>query len=155
MRKETVHLDQIVHYSAEGMKKRLADKSQRLQLNFQADFPALLAIPVQMRQMVDHLLDNSIKYTVANGAIMINGRMEQNQIILQFTDTGIGIPAMDLPYIFDKFYRASNAATEMSGTGLGLAIVKSIVENHGGRIWVKSSVGKGSTFTVVIPVASQ
>jgi len=155
VRKESVHLEQIVHYSAEGMKKRLADKNQRLQINFPADFPAVHAIPVQMRQMVDHLLDNSVKYTVPNGAIVVSGRMEQNQIILQFTDTGIGIPAMDLPYIFDKFYRASNAAMEVSGTGLGLAIVKSIVENHGGRIWVESMVGKGSVFTVVLPVSEQ
>ncbi len=155
VRKESVHLEQIVHYSAEGMKKRLTDKSQRLQINFPADFPAVHAIPVQMRQMVDHLLDNSVKYTVPNGAIMINGRMEQDQVILQFTDTGIGIPAMDLPYIFDRFYRASNAAMEVSGTGLGLAIVKSIVENHGGRIWVESLVGKGSVFTVVLPVSEQ
>jgi two-component system NtrC family sensor kinase len=155
VRKESVHLEQIVHYSAEGMKKRLADKNQRLQINFPADFPAVHAIPVQMRQMVDHLLDNSVKYTVPNGAIVVSGRTEQNQIILQFTDTGIGIPAMDLPYIFDKFYRASNAAMEVSGTGLGLAIVKSIVENHGGRIWVESMVGKGSVFTVVLPVGEQ
>ena len=66
-----------------------------------------------------------------------SGRIEQNQVILQISDTGIGIPAIDLPYIFDKFYRATNASSEMSGTGLGLAIVKSIVENHGGRVWVE------------------
>ena len=67
-------------------------------------------------------------------------------------DTGAGIPAIDLPYVFDKFYRASNTDTDVSGTGLGLAIVKSIVENHNGRIWVDSTVDVGSTFTIVLPI---
>ena len=74
-------------------------------------------------------------------------------MILQISDTGIGIPALDLPYIFDKFYRASNAAPEMTGTGLGLAIVKSIVENHHGRVWVDSNIGDGTTFTIVLPIS--
>ena len=60
---------------------------------------------------------------------------------------------MDLPYVFDKFYRASNVSADQPGTGLGLAIVKSIVENHQGRIWVDSTPNQGSTFTVVFPLA--
>jgi two-component system NtrC family sensor kinase len=152
LRRENIRLDQIVHYSAEGQKKHLAEKSQRLQINIPADIPAILANPVQMRQMVDHLLDNAIKYTAPNGAIGVSGRLEENQVIMQFADTGIGIPSIDLPYIFDKFYRAANASSEMSGTGLGLAIVKSVVENHGGRVWVESIVGKGTVFTIVLPL---
>jgi two-component system, OmpR family, phosphate regulon sensor histidine kinase PhoR len=152
VRRESVRLDQIVHYSAEGHKKHLAEKGLRLQINVPPDIPLILANPVQMRQMVDHLLDNAIKYTPLGGAIAVGGRVEQDQIILQFADTGIGIPAIDLPYIFEKFYRAANASSEMSGTGLGLAIVKSIVENHGGRVWVESNVGKGTIFTIVLPL---
>jgi two-component system NtrC family sensor kinase len=68
-------------------------------------------------------------------------------------DTGPGIPPSDQPYIFDKFYRASNVEKGVPGTGLGLAIVKSVVDNHQGRVWVESRVGEGSTFTVVLPVA--
>jgi two-component system, OmpR family, phosphate regulon sensor histidine kinase PhoR len=155
VRKENIRLDQIIHYSAEGLKRPLGEKNHHLQINIPADFPVILANPVQMRQMVDHLLDNAIKYTVPGGTISVTGHVEQNQAILQFCDTGIGIPAIDLPYIFDKFYRAANASSEMSGTGLGLAIVKSIVENHGGRVWVESAVGKGTTFTVVMPIVQQ
>ncbi len=59
---------------------------------------------------------------------------------------------MDLPFIFDKFYRASNLTNDASGTGLGLAIVKSIVESHEGRVWVESTVGQGTTFTIVLPI---
>ena len=74
---------------------------------------------------------------------------------LRFIDNGIGIPQVDLPFIFDKFYRASNANNEMSGTGLGLSIVRSIVEAHQGRIWVESQPDEGSTFTVVFPVIQE
>ncbi len=155
LRKENVRLDQIIRYAAEGLKKQLAEKGHHLQINIPEEIPAILANPVQMRQMFDHLLENAVKYTANGGTISVNGRIEQNQVILQFTDTGIGIPAIDLPYIFDKFYRAANASSEMSGTGLGLAIVKSIVENHGGRVWVESTVGKGSTFTIVLPLVMQ
>uniref|UniRef100_UPI002FD8EDF0 sensor histidine kinase n=1 Tax=Anaerolinea sp. TaxID=1872519 RepID=UPI002FD8EDF0 len=79
--------------------------------------------------------------------------VEGNQLLFQVPDNGIGIPPTELPYVFDKFYRASNAAPDVSGTGLGLAIVKSIVEAHEGRIWVDSAVGSGSTFTVVLPLS--
>jgi two-component system, OmpR family, phosphate regulon sensor histidine kinase PhoR len=101
---------------------------------------------------MDHLLDNAIKYTEPGGTISVSGTIEQDQIILQVCDTGLGIPSIDLPFIFDKFYRASNTTGDMPGTGLGLAIVKSIVENHSGRIWVDSIVGKGTTFTIVLPL---
>jgi two-component system, OmpR family, phosphate regulon sensor histidine kinase PhoR len=151
-RKETVHLDQILRYSVEGLKKQLAEKGHTLDLALPDAFPAIFANPVQMRQMVDNLLDNSLKYTPTGGGIRVTSAVEQNQIILQVTDSGIGIPSLDLPYIFDKFYRASNASGEMMGTGLGLAIVKSIVDNHQGRIWVDSTVGKGTTFTIVLPL---
>jgi two-component system, OmpR family, phosphate regulon sensor histidine kinase PhoR len=89
--------------------------------------PPLLANPVQIRQMLDKMLDNSIKYTPAGGEITIQARVEQDQVILQLQDTGSGISALDMPYIFDKFYRGSHAMNAANGTGLGLAIVKSIV----------------------------
>ncbi|MEJ5314187.1 ATP-binding protein [Anaerolinea thermophila] len=152
-RKEPVALDTIIRYSVEGFKKALGEKGHTLQLDLPAQSPSLLANPVQMRQMVDNLLDNAIKYTPQGGRIQVSLRVEGNQLLFQVSDNGIGIPPIDLPYVFDKFYRASNAAPDVSGTGLGLAIVKSIVEAHEGRIWVDSAVGSGSTFTVVLPLS--
>ena len=99
-----------------------------------------------------NLLDNALKYTRSGGTVTIRAGVAQNQIVLQVNDTGIGIPSMDLPYIFDKFYRGVNANNETTGTGLGLSIVKSIVENHGGRIWVDSVLEKGTSLTVVLPL---
>jgi signal transduction histidine kinase/FixJ family two-component response regulator len=151
-RKEVVSLDQILRYSVDGLKKQLSEKSQTMDLSLVDPFPSIFANPVQMRQMVENLLDNALKYTPAGGMIRVSATLEQNQIILQVADSGIGIPSLDLPYIFDRFYRASNASGEMVGTGLGLAIVKSIVDNHLGRIWVDSTVGKGTTFTIVLPL---
>ncbi len=77
--------------------------------------------------------------------------MEESQVILVVNDSGPGIPSGEHSRIFEKFYRASNAPEEVSGSGLGLAIVKSIVDSHQGRVWVESTMGKGSSFFVVLP----
>ena len=106
-----------------------------------------------MKQMLDNLVSNAVKYTPENGTVTITLRAEGSQLILQISDTGPGIPSTDQPHIFDKFYRASNVPQNTPGTGLGLAIVKSIVENHLGRIWVDSTIGEGTTFTVVLPAS--
>jgi PAS domain S-box-containing protein len=154
-RKEVVQLDKILQYSIDGFKKRIADKNQQLLIELPPEMPSLFGNPVQLRQMVDNLIDNAVKYTPNGGVIHLHGEINRSQLILQVSDTGIGIPPLDLPYIFDKFYRASNASSEINGTGLGLAIVKSIVENHQGRIWVESTPGQGTTFTVVLPLAEE
>jgi two-component system, OmpR family, phosphate regulon sensor histidine kinase PhoR len=149
--KEIVQFDQLIRYTVDNFRKQAEDKSQNLVLELPDSLPTLLANPVQMRQMIENLIDNAIKYTLSGGKITIRAVVAQKQMILQVVDTGIGIPTIDLPYIFDKFYRASNSSPEVSGTGLGLAIVKSIVESHSGRIWVESTVGHGTTFTIVLP----
>jgi len=154
-RKEMVLLDHILQYSIDSFKNRIAEKNQQLLIEMPKDMPKIFGNPVHLRQMTDNLIDNAIKYTPNSGVVHIHGALEGTQLILQISDSGVGIPGLDLPYIFDKFYRASNVAGEASGTGLGLAIVRSIVENHQGRIWVESTVGQGTTFTIVLPVAEQ
>ena len=79
--------------------------------------------------------------------------IEEEQVIIKVSDRGMGIPASDLPYIFDKFYRGSNVDSDISGSGLGLSIVRTIVETNGGRIWVDSDSSSGSAFTVMFPQA--
>jgi len=149
--REQVHFDQLVRFALEGSRKQAEDKNLSLAEDLPENLPPFLANPVQMREMIDNLLSNALKYILPGGKIVVRAGLAQKQLILQVQDSGIGIPALDLPYIFDKFYRASNSSSEYSGTGLGLAIVKSIVENHNGRIWVESTVGQGTTFTVVLP----
>ncbi|MHC1782728.1 MAG: ATP-binding protein [Anaerolineaceae bacterium] len=150
-RLDNLNLEAMIRQSIDSFRQQLANKGLRLAVEFPEDFPFFTGNPVQMRQVVDNLLENAIKYTSPGGLIKIHGDIEDSQLFLQIQDTGVGIPPLDLPYIFDKFYRASNIIDEASGTGLGLAIVKSIIENHQGRIWVESILGEGSTFTIVLP----
>ena len=151
-RRENIHLDHLIRLSLEGFKPKIVEKQIQMFSDMVKKIPVLQANPVQMRQMIDNLLDNAIKYTPKNGSVTIRSIIEQNQIILQVVDTGVGIPPSDLPYVFDKFYRAGNVEDAVTGTGLGLSIVRSIVESHGGRIWVDSILEKGTTFTIVLPL---
>lgn len=109
---------------------------------------------LRLRQMFLNLLGNAIKYTPSGGRIDIAVTMDRGFAILSITDTGVGIPTEHLPHIFDRFYRIDEARNrEDGGTGLGLSIVKWIVDVHHGRIEVRSTPGKGSTFTVILPLA--
>lgn len=105
-----------------------------------------------MREILDNLIENALKYTPENGSIYVNVRGDGDRILINVTDTGIGISADDLSHIFQKFYRVDNSDTrEIGGTGLGLYITKQRVEAMGGRIWAESAFGEGSTFYVSLP----
>jgi two-component system, OmpR family, phosphate regulon sensor histidine kinase PhoR len=151
--KEVVPFYSVLTYSVEGLRSRIEEKRQIFEMDFSEQLPNVFGNPVRLRQMVANLLGNAVKYTPDRGKIRLHCHSEDGQLILYVRDTGPGIPAADQPYIFDKFYRASNIPHETPGTGLGLAIVKSIVENHQGRIWLDSSPGQGTIFTVVLPLA--
>lgn len=153
-RREQIDLEKILSYAIEGFSKTLTEKAQHIDLELERKLPPLLANPVQIRQMIENLLENALKYTPPGGEITVNTKAEENQVILQVHDSGLGIPPSEMPYIFDKFFRASNASSDIPGTGLGLSIVKSIVDNHNGRIWVDSRLGSGSAFTVVLPIVA-
>ena len=130
---------------------QIKTKHIKVQTEIAPALPALRANPVRLRQVLDNVVGNAIKYSRDEGEVSIFMRAEESQVIVQVTDNGPGIPAKDQAHIFDKFYRGSNISSH-AGSGLGLAIVKSIVEAHQGRMWVESTVGKGSTFFVVLPV---
>ena len=151
-RKEFVPLAVVVQYSIDSLESTIMEKEHNLIVDLPEKMQKVFGDPTRLRQMVDNLLSNAIRYTPRGGAIRVSIKSEIDQVILQIQDTGPGIPPSDQPYIFDKFYRASNVP-DIPGSGLGLAIVKTIVENHQGRVWVDSTPGQGSTFTVVLPVA--
>lgn len=107
--------------------------------------------PDRLREVITNLFDNAVKYTDA-GKITIGLTGDNNVVQLRITDTGNGIPAEDIPHLFEKFYRVDNSNTRtVGGTGLGLFICRKIVELYSGRIWVESTVGKGSTFYINFP----
>ena len=105
-----------------------------------------------MREIMDNLIENALKYTPSGGSVYVNVRGDGDRVLINVTDTGIGISADDLTHIFQKFYRADNSDTrEIGGTGLGLYLVKQRVEAMNGRVWAESGFGEGSTFFVSLP----
>ncbi len=136
------------------MEDHARTKGIRLNATCPESTPKVLADQGQLEQVLLNLLDNAIKYTPDGGDIAIRTRQENKRVIIEVSDTGIGIPSKDLKRIFERFYRVDEGRSrEQGGTGLGLAIVKHIVQLHGGEITVTSEAGKGSTFAVTLPAA--
>lgn len=117
------------------------------------DQAQVMGDPDRLKQLLMNLVDNAIKHTPSGGSITISLERDEQWVRIAVSDTGIGIPAADLPKIFDRLYRVDKSrARDKGGTGLGLAIAKWIAEAHGGRIDAQSQVGKGSVFTVWLPI---
>jgi len=150
-RRELVQLENVLKYSLDMFDAQAKKKNIKLSVDIAKDLKELRANPIRIRQMLDNLVGNAIKYTPANGSVHISMFMQDYQIILKVEDTGPGIPQDEQGRVFEKFFRATNAPEHAEGSGLGLAIVKSIVESHQGRVWVESTIGKGSSFTVLLP----
>ena len=151
-RKEALNLGVFIQQAIEELLPKFSETNTRIKMNVPEMTSLIYASPIQMRQLLNNLLTNATKYSDHDTTVSVSLQENDNQLIFQISDQGYGIPAVDLPYIFDKFYRSGNViGTDIPGSGLGLAIVKSIVDNHQGRIWVDSTVGKGSTFTIVFP----
>ncbi|PWI55038.1 sensor histidine kinase [Sulfoacidibacillus thermotolerans] len=107
----------------------------------------------QLRQLMIILVENAIKYNLENGKVQVSLEQKTDSVDIMIADTGIGIPANDLPYVFDRFYRSEQARHQQIGSGIGLAIAAGIVESHRGQIGVTSQVGQGTTFTVTLSLA--
>jgi signal transduction histidine kinase len=105
-----------------------------------------------LRRAFTNLVENATYYTPAGQVVMVRTRQNEQKILVEITDTGIGIDEATLPYIFDRFYRSPEAKLLIrSGSGLGLAIVKRVIEMHRGWVEVESVMGKGTTFRVLLP----
>ena len=118
------------------------------------DQAAILGDPDRIKQLLLNLVDNAIKYTPKGGKVTLGLQRVENWAQLSVADTGLGIPAQDLPHIFERFYRVDKARSRAAGgAGLGLSIVQWIVQVHSGKIDVQSEMGKGTTFIVWLPLA--
>ena len=154
-RRKYIQLEGILRYTLEMLQGQIKSKHIKVHTEVAPSMPALRANPIRLRQVLDNVVGNAIKYSNANGEVKISIHSEGEQVIMQVTDHGPGISSADQPHIFDKFYRGSNISSDFEGSGLGLAIVKTIVENHQGRIWLESTLGKGSSFFIVLPIHEQ
>jgi signal transduction histidine kinase len=145
-----VALDQL----AQRLVKKFQTQSEKHQLNtnFPPDFPNVMGDEERLTQVLSNLLSNAIKYSPSGGQINVSGHVSPHEITIRVTDQGPGIPTPDLPHIFERFYRADSDLTKRAkGTGLGLYLAKAVIEAHGGRIWVESTSGKGTTFVFTLP----
>jgi signal transduction histidine kinase len=118
--------------------------------------PMMTADRDRILQVLINLVDNAIKCNRPNGTVTLHTHIENDQAVIEVTDTGIGIPKIDLHRIFDRFFRVDKARSRVTGgTGLGLSIVKDIIEAHGGNISVDSVVNTGTTFTICLPLKAK
>ncbi len=151
---EPLDIAELVISVAEGLKKQGDDKGIDISIDGGSDIPKVLGDKVRLEQVVVNLLDNAIKYTPAGGKVFVTVARDSAEVRVDVKDTGIGIPAMDIARIFERFYRVDKARSrELGGTGLGLAIVKHIIQGLGGRVWVDSKPAKGSVFSFTLNLA--
>ncbi len=124
-----------------------------LQLDINHNLNEVIFDADRIEQVLTNLIDNAIRHTPTGGEIILRARLTTDEkLLLEVEDSGEGIPEEDLPFIFERFYKADKARTRgRSGTGLGLSIVKNIVDAHRGKISVKSKPGQGTTFTIILP----
>ncbi len=151
-RTESFDFEKMIQRIVECFSPLLAERKIKTHLEISAKPFLIPADPMLMEQAFTNLIDNAIKYNRDSGEIWVRASRTNGAVQLEFSDTGIGIPELDLPRVFERFYRADKSRSrESGGTGLGLSIVKHIVEKHAGRVEVKSAHHKGSTFTLFLP----
>jgi two-component system OmpR family sensor kinase len=151
IRRDKIELDALML----EVVRQMRPTNDRVELNISVEDQAvILGDADRIKQLLINLVDNAIKYTTQGGKVTLGLHRTEHEAVMTVTDTGVGIPAEDLPHIFDRFYRVDKARSRSAGgTGLGLSIVQWIVQAHGGKIQVQSQAGQGTTFTVWLPLA--
>lgn len=152
---QPVYLSEIVPGVVSTYQPLAQEKGLILAYTVPTELPAVSCLDSWVKQIVINLLHNSIKFTSSGGQVWVRARPQSNYVHLEFRDTGIGIAPHEIPKIFDRFYRVRPVASEdVGGAGLGLTIVQELLSRCGGSIAVKSKLGEGSTFNVLLPVAT-
>ncbi len=142
---EIFALPQAIEGAVASAQTRAQDKGVELLCHVDPSVQQVYGNSLSIEEMMTNLLLNSVKYTPTGGQVTIQATTQDQQVMVEIRDTGIGIPQDELPHIFDEFYRAKNARqVERDGTGLGLSIVRQIIERHGGQIWVESRENQGT-----------
>jgi two-component system phosphate regulon sensor histidine kinase PhoR len=151
---QRVNLGYLVQATVEALEERARSLGASVDVTISPDLPLLLGDPHRLERVFTNLIGNAIKYSGKGKAVHVTVSRAAQHLTIAVSDNGIGIPAEHLPHIFERFYRVPHEGDNtVEGTGLGLAIVRAIVEKHGGHVEVRSEVGEGSTFMVVLPIA--
>ncbi len=148
IKRSDVQLADVAKRTAERMQTQTS--RHKIVVDFPEDFPVILADETRIRQVLTNLISNAIKYS-PEGEICISGQVRTEIVIICVSDEGPGIAPDDIPHVFDRFYRATEAAKNTKGAGLGLFLTKAIVEAHGGSIWIDPEAGKGARFCFSLP----
>jgi len=147
-----IHPEKFLREIVNDWKRKLEQKKIALTLDLPADLLPFTADTVLMERVLNNLMDNAVKYTGEGGRMTISARSSGPVTTITVRDTGLGIPAHDLPHVFERFYRVEKARSrEAGGTGLGLSIVKHIVGLHGGAVSAESAYGEGTAITISLP----
>jgi PAS domain S-box-containing protein len=149
---EPVEVARIIRKTVDFLKPEADRKKISIRISLPEKLPAVQADLQDMEKLFTNLISNAIKYNVDNGSVTVESSVDENYVGFHIKDTGIGIAEVDLPRIFDDFFRVENkGGSQISGTGLGLTIAKKIVDSHFGHIEVASRPDEGSTFSVYLP----
>jgi signal transduction histidine kinase len=152
MNKEELNLGNIVEKTSDLLSVQLKERNITFSSNLLADASLIYADRGQIERVFINIVANAIKFTPEKGRITVSSHINEGNLQVDISDTGCGIPEAAQQAIFEEFYRVDNPINqEVKGTGLGLSLVRHIIEAHGGRIWVKSKVGDGSTFSFTLP----
>jgi signal transduction histidine kinase len=149
---EDVAVAVIFRQAAESFRPAAEERGVRFDTIPPGDGIVVRADPQRVSQLIGNIVGNAIKFTPAQGRVRLEAARDGDRVVVKVTDTGPGIPADDIPHLFDNFWQARS--NDHRGVGLGLAIAKGVVEAHGGRIWCESTVGVGSTFFFTLPMAN-
>jgi PAS domain S-box-containing protein len=153
--KQTVSIKDVVHSAVQELDSLAHDSGITIVEDMSATLPETEADEKRVKQVMVNLLGNALKFSDSGGEIAVRADVKHDEILVQVSDSGIGIPAEALPHLFERFYQVDGSTTRSSGgSGLGLFISAQIVEAHGGRIWAESKLGEGSTFSFTLPLSS-
>lgn len=144
-------LGSILEQAVALFEREAADRSVRLELELVGILPTVNGDRGRLVQVLSNLIANALRFTERGGRVTVRANVAGSEVVVAVQDTGSGIPASNLPLIFERYWTVRGNAPK-GGTGLGLAIARSIVEAHGGRIWAESEVGRGSTFRFTVPI---
>lgn len=151
--REPVQLRRLVREAVENAQRRT--EAHWFVVDLPSELPRVWADPRRIRQVLNNLLENAIKYAPNGGQITVTCELDADEVTVNIADQGQGIPSEFLRRIFDRFFQVDSASTRRTGgSGLGLAIAKAIIEAHGGRIWAESEQGQGSVFHFTLPISS-
>lgn len=154
MNKEPTDVSELIREMVAEARLRAAGHTMVLEMRRR--LPVVNVDVRRIRQVLDNIIDNAIKYSAEGTKVVIKARRVESELLVSVADQGIGIPNEDLKKVFDRMYRIEQRLSpEIGGVGLGLAICKGLVQEHGGRIWVESKLEKGSTFYFTLPLYNE